>query len=413
MPTFVFDLDMTLVDSSALDEWRKSKMWPCVRKNLGCVKPFSVEPHAPHKLPEQIKAQGHDVAIVTSSPRWYAEALVNLFKIETGVLVAWDDTEHHKPDREPIMKALEKLGVDPNNTNGVYHVGDAKIDVEASYHAGVVSIGAGWGVSDFGALSDTAPDVLLLDPGLLLCSDGLEQRGYFAEMLCNGINPKIHRGTILPCGKSPFRRYALGRYFKTEDPRHADGALTAKILDMKDNDRHAQLFARALAAFVHKFQWTPDYIVPVPSKPSQSRNYFEAVLKAAGPLLQDNTKVALNGLKRVHEVKDYRSMGAVKRADAIRGAFESSCDWNGAKILLLDDVLTTSATVAECAQVLLANKASEVRIVTFGKDQQSFIRKECPVCARPMRVRTKKKTDEKFWGCSGYRDHDYQYTESM
>ena len=408
MAAFIFDLDMTLVDSSALDTWRKERMWSHVRSNLEYVRPFPVGTPAPHELPAQIKDQGHKIAIVTSSPRWYAEALIKLFKIETDVLVAWDDTEQHKPDPEPIIKALKELGVKPNHA---CHVGDATIDVQASYHAGVVSIGAGWGVSNFEALSSAAPDVLLLKPSSLFRLGELRQRGYFAEMLCAGISPKAHKGAILPCGNSP-RRYALGRYFKTEDPRHADSALADGILTMKNTDEHAQVFAQALTAFVREIKWMPDCIMPVPPKPSQSRNRFEAVLEAATPLLPDDTEIAPNGLKSVREVEGYKSMSHLERAEAIRGAFESSDDWNNNKILLLDDVLTTGETTTECARVLLASKASEVRIVTFGRDQQTFTRKECPDCTRPMRVRTNSNTGEKFWGCSGYPDY-CQNTESM
>lgn len=269
MAAFVFDLDMTLVDSSALHAWRELKMWSHVRSNLGYVKPFPVGTPAPHELPAQIKTQGHSVAIVTSSPRWYAKKLIELFKIEADVLVAWDDTERHKPDPEPIIKALENLGVDPNDA---YYVGDVAIDVQASYHAVVVSIGAGWGVSNFEAFSSSAPDILLLKPSSLFRLGELKQRGYFAEILCKGISPKTHQGAILPCGDSLFCQYALGRYFNTEDPRHEHGALASSILTMKNTDVHASVFAHALVEFVREVQWTPDYVVPVPRKPSQSRS---------------------------------------------------------------------------------------------------------------------------------------------
>ncbi len=365
MSAFVFDLDMTLVNSSALAEWRDLKMWSQVRSNLESVKPFSVGTPAPHELPARIKAQGHDVAIVTSSPRWYAEALIELFGIEMDVLVAAGDTRQYKPDPEPIIKALRDLGADPNDA---YHIGDTTIDVEASYRAGVTSIGAGWGVSEFDAFSSVAPDILLLDPSVLLRSDELKQRGYFAEMLCAGSHHKTHRGAILPCDNFSLR-YTLGRYFKKENPRYTGDALSEKILILKDSDAPAQIFAKALTEFVQNLKWTPDYVIPVPPKRDQSRNRFEAVLEAAAPLLQGDTEIAPNGLRSVNEVEGYKSMGHLERAKAVRGAFEISGDWNNAKILLLDDVLTTGATVAECTRVLLDSDASEVRSVAFGRNQ--------------------------------------------
>ena len=391
---------MTLLDSSALDAWRTRQMWYHVRKNLGRVRPFAIGRPMPHEVPAQVRRQGHRVAVVTSSPRWYAERLVEQFGIDTEALVAYGDTELHKPNPEPILRALEVLGENPADT---YAVGDSPMDAEASYHAGVGSIGAGWGVGNFEELSSSAPDVLLLKPGALLRADELPRRGYLAEAMCEGVAPKAHRGAFLPCGGSP-RRYALGRYFKREDPRCADSGLAARILELKTEDGPAQLFGQALAAFVRELGWAADYIVPVPSKPSQERNRFAAVLAAAGGALPDDTEVVVDGLRCVREVENYKTLGAPERSAAVRGAFESRYEWNGGKVLLVDDVLTTGGTMLECARVLTADKASEVRGVAFGRDQEAFVVKECPRCGRRMRIRTNRATGENFWGCSGYPD---------
>ena len=300
------------------------------------------------------------------------------------------------------------LGATPDDA---YFVGDSTIDVEASYHAGVCSIGAGWGVRNFEELSSAAPDVLVLRPDGLLRLDELDRRGYLAEVVCSGATPKVHRGAILPCGESP-RRFALGRYFTRSDPRHAASALAATILQLKNSDTPAPLFARALAAFVHECGWTPDYVVPVPPKPSQDRNRFAAVIEEAEPLLPDDIAFVLDGLSCVREVTDYKTLSPPERAAAARGTFTSSYDWRGDKVLLLDDVLTTGETLAECTRVFAATGAAEVRAVVFGKDQQTFATKTCPECERPMRVRTNGYTGERFWGCSGYPDH-CQNTENM
>ena len=401
MATYVFDLDMTLLDSSTLEPWRNLRQWNQVRSLLGHVKPFQVGTPAPHELPARLKAKGHNIAVVTSSPRWYAEQLIEDFKISTDVLVAWQDTELHKPNPEPINLALDRLDV---GAEQACFVGDSIVDVQACYHAGVVSIGAGWAVKDYGEFSSAAPDVLLRKPGSLLRFNKLDRRGYLAEVRCAGMTPKVHQGSILPCGPSP-RCYALGRYFKTEDPRHSGSALAASLLELKDKDGPAKILGQALAEFVHKVGWTPDYIVPVPPKPKETRSRFQALLDASEQFLPEDTEVESGGLRCVREVQGYKRKRPRERAEAVRGAFASQYDWNGTKVLLLDDVFTTGATAKECARVLLAANASEVRIVAFGRDQQTFVTKECSQCGRPMRVRTNRQTDEQFWGCSGYPEH--------
>ena len=354
----------------------------------------------PHNLPARLKAKGHDIAVVTSSPRWYAEQLIKDFGITTDAVVAFGDTELHKPDPEPIRVALDQLGADLERA---YFVGDSIADVQASYRAGIVSVGAGWGVRDFEKFSSSAPDVLLRKPGSLLRFSELDRRGYLAEVLCAGKTPKIHRGSVLPCGHSP-KRYSLGRYFKTEDPRHARSALAASLLKLKSKDGPAEVLGQALAAFIRRVGWTPDFVVPVPPKPNQRRRRFRAVLEAAEPLLNDDSEIEMKGLKCLREIQGYKQKGAAERSELVRGAFESRFDWDGRSVLLLDDVLTTGTTASECARVLLASNASEVRIVTFGRDQQSFAIKTCRKCGRPMRIRTNR-WGQRFWGCSGYSEY--------
>ena len=297
--------------------------------------------------------------------------------------------------------ALDQLGADAQEA---CCVGDSTVDVKACYHAGVVSIGAGWGVADFEEFSSAAPDILLRKPRSLLRFNKLNRRGYLAEVLCAGKTPKVHRGSVLPCGSSP-RCYSLGRYFNTEDPRHAGSALAASLLELKNTDGPAKVLGQALAAFMNQSGWTPDFIVPVPSKPNQARNRFQVVLESAQSLLDDDTEVDIDGLRCVREIPGYKQKRPFERSEAVRGAFESECDWTGCSVLLLDDVLTTGATARECARVLLDNHAIEVRIVAFGRDQQGFASKACPKCGRPMRVRINRSTDQQFWGCSGYPEY--------
>lgn len=399
--TFLFDLDMTLVDSSVLANARRAQQWPIVRANLNLIRAFSISGSiAPHELPSALKALGHRVGIVTSSPRWYAEAILALFGIDADVLVAYDDTAEHKPGPEPLQEALRRLGVPASPE--VFYVGDDVGDIEASFHAGVTSIGVAWAPTSPYELSSAAPDIFLVRPSRLVKSaDDPSKLRYVAEQLASGRPYRLHRGSVLHCDEKVL---ALGRYFPTADQRHGSSALSAAILSLKSNDETAAMFGRAFSEALAETKLDVDYVVAVPPKPSQGRNRFEVLLNTASQSLSD-IEVVLDGLTVEKEIQGYKQMGPGERARAIRGAFSTRYKWNGAKIVLLDDVYTTGETTAECVRVLRANGAGDVVTIALSKDQRSFMLKYCPSCGRSMRMRTNGTTGQKFWGCSGYPEN--------
>lgn len=396
---FLFDLDMTLVDSSAVEPFRRSRRWGDVRANLDQVVAFKAGGSvAPHDLPGALKDQGHTVGIVTSSPRWYAQSIAKTFGIRHDVLVGYEDTTNHKPDAAPLLKALELLRITANKH--VYYIGDDVNDIEAAYHAGIKSIGIRWSPVALREMPFTAPDIFLSKPSSLLREPRHRRLTYIGERITSDRPYVSHWGSVLRNSTTP-EVYALGRYFTASDPRHSSSSLSAAILRLKNHDDPSPRFSQALAEGITQIGWTPDYIVPVPPKPSQNRNRFESVLKAAEGLLSADIKIKLKGLSCVKEVDNYKQMGHGSRAAAISGAFRSNYTWKGLKILLLDDVFTSGSTTDECTRTLLSNGAKEVRSLVLGRDQRAFINKICS-CGRSMRIRTNGSTGNKFWGCSGY-----------
>lgn len=78
----------------------------------------------------------YTLAIVTSRTRQSFSSLPQLVSLFDyfKIIIAYQDTEHHKPDPEPLLLACEKLGVTPDE---VVYVGDSFTDVEAAHRAGI------------------------------------------------------------------------------------------------------------------------------------------------------------------------------------------------------------------------------------------------------------------------------------
>lgn len=72
------------------------------------------------------------IAIVTSSNRVSAMKVLSKIGVNYDVLVTSDDVVKGKPDPEPIITALNRLGVTPHESIGV---GDTEVDVEAYYNS--------------------------------------------------------------------------------------------------------------------------------------------------------------------------------------------------------------------------------------------------------------------------------------
>ena len=89
--------------------------------------------------------------------------------IEVEVLA--DDTKKHKPDPEPILLCLEKLGLDKKD---VIYIGDALSDYQVCINAGIDFAYAKWGsVSSKGILAN----IILHEPLDIL---------KFSKMINNG-----------------------------------------------------------------------------------------------------------------------------------------------------------------------------------------------------------------------------------
>lgn len=93
-----------------------------------------------------LKQKGYKLAVVTSRLRSSTETGLNKFDLKTyfDVIVTADDTTKHKPDPEPALIALEKLGSKPEEA---LMIGDSMFDVLCAQNAGVEAVLVSWAMA--------------------------------------------------------------------------------------------------------------------------------------------------------------------------------------------------------------------------------------------------------------------------
>ncbi len=91
-----------------------------------------------------LKEQGRRLGIVTAKRRATVDIAFRYLPLESffEVVVGSDDTERHKPDPEPLLFALDRLGA---SAADAAYVGDSPFDIRAARAAGLHSVGVTWG----------------------------------------------------------------------------------------------------------------------------------------------------------------------------------------------------------------------------------------------------------------------------
>jgi ComF family protein len=131
--------------------------------------------------------------------------------------------------------------------------------------------------------------------------------------------------------------------------------------------------ARPLATLVLE-QWAErlpsvDAVVPVPLARARERErgFNQAGLLAERLAGRLGCRVQARWLARARDTRPQTDLDATERRANVRGAFVASSAVAGRRLVLVDDVLTTGATVGECARVLRAAGAVGVGVLTVAR----------------------------------------------
>lgn len=199
------------------------------------------------------------------------------------------------------------------------------------------------------------------------------------------VDALILRGNVCQrCGKHHERKsepycfdcqkrdhlYHQGRGVFAYSPKIKEGIYRLKYEEKPDL---AISFAKELISYYNQYiTWSIDYIIPVPlhRRRYQERGYNQSELLAKHLGAAIGIEVKPKWLKRVVATlpqKDLDERGRHKNLSmAIRCSTECCETIKNKRILIMDDIYTTGATINACADALLEQGAQEVYFLTLA-----------------------------------------------
>lgn len=152
---------------------------------------------------------------------------------------------------------------------------------------------------------------------------------------------------------------------------HSRTLITAfKYADRTDRmPAYAALLARAGAQMIAQ----SDVIIPVPLHRRRllNRGYNQSALLAYGISDRCDLPVWPDGLRRIRHTPPQAGLTRAQRLKNVVGAFRVNHSYanalRGKRVLLVDDVMTTGATIQQAAQMLLGGGAKAVYVLTLAR----------------------------------------------
>ncbi|WP_083255837.1 ComF family protein [Methylobrevis pamukkalensis] len=152
-----------------------------------------------------------------------------------------------------------------------------------------------------------------------------------------------------------------------------DGGARDLVHDLKYRDRTdlAPMMGGLMARAGRDLLADADVIVPVPLHPFRlwQRRFNQAALLGAEIGRAAGVAVLPDGLRRVRRTRRQVGLERRERLDNMRGAFALARPEAvaGRRVLLVDDVYTTGATVESVTRILRRGKAARVDVLVFAR----------------------------------------------
>ena len=207
------------------------------------------------------------------------------------------------------------------------------------------------------------------------CSRQLVANEQILCISCEAQLPEIHNYNIPDnetglrfAGRVPFQHAVTYAYFTDE------GLLQHLLHGLKYQGKQAigTYIGKRFGNNIKSANWIGgiDAIIPVPLHPDKlaKRGFNQSLLIAEGIAGATGIDILKNELIRTRNTESQTRKTRSERVENMAGAFRvnNTASISGKHILLIDDVLTTGATLEACALALLAAHEVKISIGTIG-----------------------------------------------
>lgn len=264
----------------------------------------------------------------------------------------------------------------------------------------------------------------LVTPSLKLLFEALESRysGWYGEAVLSPLTIGEKKAGYVnwarfTCDGEEIPLFFLGRYYAGSHYMVQQHPYSSAIfLNKKEGGKAYGIFNSNFCKLygdvinLMKEDFGIDSICNVPERPNKPKRFAS--------LLQWLSKTyGLENLSdRFQCIRDYPSQKTLnewERQRNVQNAFSFQGDLSGRKIALLEDVVTTGATVRECIRTLKQSGATKIFVVSLGINQLggSYWRSDspkvpCPVCGQGMRLLVNSSKRQFFYSCYNCRESD-------
>jgi competence protein ComFC len=185
--------------------------------------------------------------------------------------------------------------------------------------------------------------------------------------ICGLPTPSQYTGTCSECLKSgpPFSKILYYGVY--------EGALREAVHLLKFNG--IKRLARPLSELLLTLPVKKcAAIIPVPLHPGKlkKREFNQTALLGLQLSRALKIPLLLDSLKKVRETRLQTEVSGKERHTNLTRAYAVSGDISGKRLLLVDDVITTGATVRECAATLKRAGASDIEVIALARSMPKY-----------------------------------------